>query len=122
MFGFIKIMHAASFYRKPRHKSNKELSLSTTDNTIHQLVPIDNFPTYKSVQVKLPKQRVDNTSTLMGIAPDNTMSSVGSMPRYPPPATHRDSPHYYLLEGRDVNDTEPLYDVVYQGLPTENAA
>ena len=95
--------------------------MTPRDNTIAKLVPVDHFPTYKSVQVKLPKQRQDNTTTLMTIGPDNTMSSVGSMPRYPPPATHRDSPHYYLLEGRDVNDTEPLYDVVYQGLPSENA-
>ena len=82
-----------------------------------QLIPINDFPTYKSVQVKVPKQKADN-STLKCVGSDRTMSSVGSIPRYPAP--HKDSPHYYLLEGRDMNDTEPLYDVVYQGSPNDN--
>ena len=91
-----------------------------TSKEPHILFPMDNFATYKSVQVKLPKKK---EAVKVAVKPDDpfgsfsTLPSVGSVPRHAPSV--RESPHYYLLEGRDMTETEPLYDVVYQGLPNE---
>ena len=79
----------------------------------------DKFATYRSVQVQLPKKAQNNMNmqprdgNLLGS--ENTLPSLESAPRHP--SSVRESPHYYLLEGRDTTETEPLYDVVYQGTP-----
>ena len=79
-------------------------------------MPMDAYATYKSVQVKLPHRR-EARSTKPHNDPFGSLSTMGSTPRHP--ASARETPHYYLLEGRDTTETEPLYDVVYQGSPTE---
>ena len=74
--------------------------------------------------MKLPKKKKQENTSLHNptepsllLGPQGTLPSVGSVPRRPPSV--RESPHYYLLEGRDTTETEPLYDVVYQGVPNE---
>ena len=107
-------------FRKSNKKSKDLLSNVQTMKKVPIVLPMDNFATYKSVQVKLPKRKETVQPT---IKPDDpfgsfsTLPSLGSVPRRPPSV--KESPHYYLLEGRDMTETEPLYDVVYQGSPTE---
>ena len=84
---------------------------------------LDDFATYKSVQVKLPKKKegsIVNMSSENPFGSIATLPSMGSVPRYPP--NRRESPHHYSLEGREPTETEPLHDVVYQGLPSQNNA
>ena len=107
-------------FRKSSKKSKDHLSNGQSMKKASVILPMDNFATYKSVQVKLPKRKETVQPT---IKPDDpfgsfsTLPSLGSVPRRPPSVM--ESPHYYLLEGRDTTETEPLYDVVYQGTPTE---
>ena len=115
----ITILHFLIMVDYYFRKSSKQKKIAKDNQSL--ALPLDNFATYKSVQVKLPKRKEVVQPTLKPGDPFgsfSTLPSLGSVPRHPPSV--RESPHYYLLEGRDITETEPLYDVVYQGLPTEN--
>ena len=107
-------------FRKSNKKSKEHIGNAQSVINPPVLFPMDSFATYKSVQVKMPKRKEAAGVTVKADDPFgsiSTLPSLGSVPRHPPSV--REAPHYYLLEGRDTTETEPLYDVVYQGSPTE---